>query len=148
MGSLESENFDPNSQTSGYKFYKDGDLARGIIPSLETYQIKSTFKDKPVRFPKRGIASAVFTKLGSMTRYRNWASIMGDLGLLNGRSFTDGFILCNGVINGKNVHYLAIQNDPAASFISAYGYNGSTFNNIYEEFTYGKYPTATVDIIF
>lgn len=149
MGSLESENFDPNSQTSGYKFYKDGDLARGIIPLLETYQIRSTFKDNPVRFPKRGIASAVFTKLGfSMTRYRNWASIIGNLGLVTGRTSTDGFILCNGVINGKNVHYLAIQNDPAASFISAYGYNGSTFNNIYEEFTYGKYPTATVDIIF
>jgi hypothetical protein len=149
MGSLESENFDPNSQTSGYKFYKDGNLARGIIPLLETYQIISTFKDKPVRFPKRGIASAAFAKLGfSMTRYRNWASIIGDLGLVTGRTSTDGFILCNGVINGKNVHYLAIQNDPAASFISAYGYNGSTFNNIYEEFTYGKYPTATVDIIF
>ena len=149
MGSLESENFDPNSQTSGYKFYKDGNLARGIIPLLETYQIKSTFKDKPVRFPNRGIASAVFTKLGfSMTRYRNWASIIGNLGLVTGRTSTDGFILCDGVINGKNVHYLAIQNDPAASFISAYGYNGSTYNNIYEEFTYGKYPTATVDIIF
>nr|MBQ2233695.1 LamG domain-containing protein [Treponema sp.] len=149
MGSLESENFDPTSQTSGYKFYKDGNLARGIIPLLETYQINSTFKDKPVRFPKRGIASAVFTKLGiGMTRYRTWDAIIGNLGLVTGRTSTDGFILCNGVINGKNVHYLAIQNDPVASFISAYGYNGSTFNNIYEEFTYGKYPTAKVDIIF
>ena len=81
-------------------------------------------------------------------RYRTWASIIGNLELATGRTSTDGFILCNGVINGKNVHYLAIQNDPAASFISAYGYNGSTFNNIFEEFTYGKYPTATVDIIF
>lgn len=148
MGSLESENFDPNSKNSGYKFYKDGNLSRGIIPLLETYEIRSTSEDKPVRFPKRGIASAVFTKLGSFTRYRTWASIIGNLGLMTGRTSTDGFILCNGVINGKNVHYLAIQNAPEASFISAYGYNGSTFNNIYEEFTYGKYPTATVDIIF
>ena len=149
MGSLESENFDPNSKNSGYKFYKDGNLSRGIIPLLETFEIRATSEDNPVRFPKRGIASAVFTKMGfSLMRYRTWAAIIGNLGLMTGRTSTDGFILCNGVINGKNVHYLAIQNAPEASFISAYGYNGSTFNNIHEEFTYGKYPTATVDIIF
>lgn len=148
MGSIESENFDPTSKTSGYKFYKDGAVARGIVPLLETYQIKSTSSDKPVFFFDRGISSQAFTKAGTMTRYRNWTSIFSVLGLLNNRSVTDGFILCNGVINGKSVQYLSIGYSTDASFISAYGYSGSTLNNIYESFNYGSTPAATVDIMF
>lgn len=148
MGSIESENFDPTNKTSGYKFYKDGAVARGIVPLLETYQIKSTFSDKPVFFFDRGISSQAFTKAGTMTRYRNWTSIFSVLGLLNNRSVTDGFILCNGVINGKSVQYLSIGYSTDASFISAYGYSGSTLNNIYESFNYGSTPAATVDIMF
>lgn len=148
MGSIESENFDPTSKKSGYKFYKDGVVARGIVPLLETYQIKSTSSDKPVFFFDRGISSQAFTKAGTMTRYRNWTSIFSVLGLLNNRSVTDGFILCNGVINGKSVQYLSIGYSTDASFISAYGYSGSTLNNIYESFSYGSTPAATVDIMF
>lgn len=147
-GSIESENFDPTSKMSGYKFYKDGAVARGIVPLLETYQIKSTSSDKPVFFFDRGISSQAFTKAGTMTRYRNWTSIFSVLGLLNNRSVTDGFILCNGVINGKSVQYLSIGYSTDASFISAYGYSGSTLNNIYESFSYGSTPAATVDIMF
>ena len=83
-----------------------------------------------------------------ITRYTNWGSIFSILGLLNGRASTDGFILCNGVINGYPVQYLKILYSPEASSIFAYGYNGSTFNNIAENFDYGKTPTASVDIIF
>ena len=149
QGSLESENFDPNSKTDGYKFYHDGEFARGIVPMLETYQIKSTFKDTPVIFPPRGIASKEFIRhTFSMSRYRDWGAIFARLGLETGRESTDGYILCDGVINNKNVHYLAIINSSSASSITAYGYNGSTLNIINESFTYGNYPTASVDIIF
>ena len=149
QGSLESENFDPNSKTDGYKFYHDGEFARGIVPMLETYQIKSTFKDTPVIFPPRGIASKEFIRhTFSMSRYRDWSAIFARLGLETGRESTDGYILCDGVINNKNVHYLAIINSSSASSITAYGYNGSTLNIINESFTYGNYPTASVDIIF
>ncbi len=149
MGSIESENFDPNSKTDGYKFYHDGEFARGIVPMLETYQIKSTFKDTPVIFPPRGIASKEFIRhTFSMSRYRDWGSIFARLGLETGRKSTDGYILCDGVINNKNVHYLAIINSSSASSITAYGYNNSTLNIINESFTYGNYPTASVDIIF
>lgn len=147
-GSIESENFDPLSNTSGYKFYKDGNVTRGIVPLLETYQIKSTSSDKPVFFFNRGIASQVFTKVGTMRRYQNWIGIFGILGLLDDRGGTDGSILCNGVINGKSVQYLSIGYSTEASFISAYGYSGSTLNNIYESFNYGSTPAATVDIMF
>lgn len=148
LGSLESENFDPNSNNSGYKFYKDGNTARGIIPLLETYQIKSTVANKPVFFFNRGLAASVFTKTGFITRYTNWGSIFSILGLSNGRTSTDGFILCNGVINGKIVQYLSIVYSPESSSIFAYGYYGSEFNNISEGFSYGGMPTAIVDIVF
>ena len=116
---------------------------------LETYQIKSTFKDTPVIFPPRGIASREFIRhTFSMSRYRDWVAIFARLGLETGRESTDGYILCDGVINNKNVHYLAIINSSSASSITAYGYNGSTLNIINESFTYGNYPTASVDIIF
>ena len=148
-GSLESENFDPNSHTSGYKFYKEGNTARGIVPVLETYQIKSTTANKPVFFLQRGLSAVQFIKNGfDMTRYRNWDSIFGILGFYNGRETTDGYVLCNGVINEKNVQYLGIVYSQSACFMSAYGYSGSTFNNVFEEFSYNKTPTATVDIIF
>lgn len=147
-GSIESENFDSLSKTSGYKFYKDGNVARGIVPLLETYQIKSTSSNKPVFFFDRGISSQAFIKGGTMTRYRDWTRIFSVLGLLDNRTVTDGFILCNGVINGKSVQYLSIGYSTDASFISAYGYSGSTLNNIYESFNYGSTPAATVDIMF
>ena len=149
MGSLESENFNPNSHNSGYKFYKDGNTARGIIPLVETYQIKSTVANKPVFFLQRGLSAVQFIKNGfDMTRYRNWNSIFGILGFYNGRETTDGYVLCNGVINGKNVQYLGIVYSQSACSMSAYGYSGSTFNNVFEEFSYNNTPTATVDIIF
>ena len=149
MGSLESENFNPNSHNSGYKFYKDGKTARGIIPLVETYQIKSTVANKPVFFLQRGLSAVQFIKNGfDMTRYRNWDSIFGILGFYNGRETTDGYVLCNGVINGKNVQYLGIVYSQSACSMSAYGYSGSTFNNVFEEFSYNNTPTATVDIIF
>ena len=149
MGSLESENFDPNSHNSGYKFYKDGNTTRGIIPLVETYQIKSTVANKPVFFLQRGLSAVQFIKNGfDMTRYRNWNSIFGILGFYNGRETTDGYVLCNGVINGKNVQYLGIIYSQSACSMSAYGYSGSTFNNVFEEFSYNNTPTATVDIIF
>lgn len=147
-GSLESENFNPNSNNSGYKFYKDGNTARGIIPLLETYQIKSTVANKPVFFFNQGLAASVFTKIGTITRYTNWSSIFSILGFSNGRTSTDGFILCNGVINGYSVQYLQIIYSQEASSIFAYGYNGSIFNNISEEFRYGEMPKAVVDIVF
>ena len=149
LGSLESENFNTNSHNSGYKFYKDGNTARGIIPLLETYQIKSTFANKPVFFFQRGLSAVQFIKNGfGMTRYRNWELIFGNLGLYNGRDTTDGYVLCNGVINGKNVQYLGITYSQSGCSMSAYGYSGSTFNNVFEEFSYNNTPTASVDIIF
>ena len=149
MGSLESENFNPNSHTSGYKFYKDGNTARGIVPRLETYEIRSTTKNKPVYFLQRGLSAVQFIRNGfDMVRYRNWESIFGILGLYNGREETDGYVLCHGVIKGKNVQYLGIVYSQSACSISAYGYSGSTFNSVFEEFSYNNTPTATVDIIF
>lgn len=149
MGSLESENFNPNSHTSGYKFYKDGNTARGIVPRLETYEIRSTTKNKPVYFLQRGLSAVQFIRNGfDMVRYRNWESIFGILGLYDGREETDGYVLCHGVIKGKNVQYLGIVYSQSACSISAYGYSGSTFNSVFEEFSYNNTPTATVDIIF
>ena len=147
-GGIESEHFDPNNKNYGYKFYEDGNVARGIIPLLETYQIKSTIANKPVFFFNRGLAASVFTKIGTITRYTKWWSIFNALGLLDGRTSTDGFILCNGYVNDNIVQYLQIIYSPEASSISAYGYNGYQFNNIYKEFSYGKEPDAKVDIIF
>ena len=146
-GSLESDNFNPNSKNSGYKFYKDGNLARGIIPLLEAYQIKSTIKDKPVFFFNRGLAAEVFTKT-DITRYRTWDMIFGALGFLDGRETTDGFILCNGTINGFSVQYLSITYGPGPCAIFAYGYNRNEFHSMSEEFSYGGRPGAIVDIIF
>lgn len=146
MGSIESENFNINNN-DGYKFYKDGNVARGIIPILETHEIRSTKTNKPVYFYNWGVATNLFTRINGVRRLNSWDSIFSFLGLSRYRNYTDGHILCNGVINGKKVSWLSIQNAPEASFISAYGYNGSDFNNIYETFTYGEYPTATVDII-
>lgn len=150
MGSLESENFDPNSNNSGYKFYKDGNTARGIIPLLETYQIKSTIANKPVFFFNRGLSAVQFIKNGfNMTRYVNWTPIFSILGLYNGRETTDGFVLCNGVINGKSVQYFSIVYIQSGGCImSAYGYSGSKFNVVSEEFNYGNTPSASVDIVF
>ena len=149
MGSLESEDFNPNSHNSGYKFYKEGNTARGIIPLVETYQIKSTVANKPVFFLQTGLSAVQFIKNGfNMERYRNWDSIFATLGFYNGREDTDGYVLCNGVINGKNVQYLGIVYSQSACTMSAYGYSGSTFNNVFEEFSYNNTPTATVDIIF
>ena len=149
MGSLESEDFNPNSHNSGYKFYKDGNTARGIIPLVETYQIKSTVANKPVFFLQTGLSAVQFIKNGfDMRRYRNWDAIFATLGFYNGRESTDGYVLCNGVINGKNVQYLGIVYSQSACTMSAYGYSGSTFNNVFEEFSYNNKPTATVDIIF
>ena len=150
QGSLESENFNPNSHDSGYKFYKEGNTARGIVPVLESYQIKSTDPNKPVFFIDRGVAAVYFIRTGSMSRFRNWEAIFGKLGFYSGRKMSDGFVLCNGVINGMSVQYLEIIYDqiPDRCIMSAYGYNGSKFNNIFEEFSYGSTPTASVDIIF
>ena len=148
FGSLESENFDQSSKNEGYKFYKEGKVARGIIPLLKSYQIESNIKNKPVFFFNRGLAASVFTKIGMIMRYTNWSSIFSILGFSNGRTSTDGFILCNGIINGYKVQYLSIVYSPEASSIFAYGYNGSIFNNINEEFSYGSMPTAKVDIVF
>lgn len=149
MGSLESENFNPNSHTSGYKFYKDGNTARGIVPRLETYEIRSTTKNKPVYFLQRGLSAVQFIRNGfDMVRYRNWESIFGILGLYDGREQTDGYVLCHGVINGKSVQYLGIIYSQSACSMSAYGYSGSIFNNVFEEFSYNNTPTASVDIIF
>ena len=149
-GSLESENFDPNSHTSGYKFYKEGNTARGIVPVLETYQIKSTTANKPVFFLQRGLSAVQFIKNGfDITRYRNWEPIFGILGFYKGRETTDGFVLCNGVIKGKNVQYFSIvYSQSGGCVMTAYGYSGSTFNSVFEEFNYGNTPTANVDIIF
>ena len=149
-GSLESENFNPNSHNSGYKFYKDGKSARGIIPLVETYQIKSTIANKPVFFLQRGLSAVQFIKNGfDMTRYRNWDPIFGILGFYNGRETTDGFVLCNGVINGKSVQYLSIvYSQSGGCIMNAYGYSGSTFNVVSEEFNYGNTPSASVDIVF
>lgn len=147
-GSIESEHFDPNNKNYGYKFYEDGNVARGIIPLLESYQIKSTVANKPVFFFNRGLAASAFTKIGAITRYTKWMSIFNALGLLDGRTSTDGFILCNGYINTKIVQYLQIIYSPEASSISAYGYNGYKFNNIYKEFNYGEEPADEVDILF
>ena len=84
-----------------------------------------------------------------MTRYRNWEPIFGILGFYNGRETTDGFVLCNGVINGKNVQYFGIvYSQSGGCNMSAYGYSGSIFNSVFEEFNYGNTPAATVDIIF
>ena len=148
LGSLESENFDQSSKNEGYKFYKEGNVAKGIIPLLKSYQIESNITNKPVFFFNRGLAASVFTKIGTITRYTNWSSIFSILGFSNGRTSTDGFILCNGEINGYIVQYLKIEYSPEASSIFAYGYYGSIFNNITEEFSYGSMPTAKVDIVF
>lgn len=146
-GSIESENFNPTSTTAGYKFYKDGNVARGIVPLLETYQIKSTAQNKPVFFFNRGLAASVFTRVGSVTRYTNWTAIFNILGLMDNRTDTDGFILCSGFVDGKLIQYLQIGYAPGACFISAYGY-ALEFYNVYEQFEYGSKPTVPVDIMF
>ena len=84
-----------------------------------------------------------------MTRHRNWESIFATLGLYNGREMTDGFVLCNGVIGGKNVQYFSlVYSQSGGCVMAAYGYSGSIFNVVSEEFSYGNTPAATVDIIF
>ena len=149
-GSLESENFDPNSHTSGYKFYKQGNTARGIVPVLETFQIRSTTANKPVFFLQRGLSAVQFIRNGfDMVRYRTWESIFGILGFYNGRETTDGYVLCSGVINGKAVQYFSIvYSQVGGCIMTAYGYSGSIFNVVSEEFNYGNTPAAKVDIIF
>lgn len=147
-GSIESDNFDPTSETNGYKFYKDGNLARGIVPMLESYQIKSTAPGKPVYFLELGLAARTVSTATSLTRYRNWEAIFSALGIGTKRNTTNGYIYCQGVIDGKSVQYLHVTKSSSGSFIMAYGYAGTTYNNVFEEFNYESVPTASVDIIF